>query len=306
MAPAKLNLYLEVGEKRLDGFHEIDSIFQEISLCDELEFLSAPGADLRLDEEGIAEKENNLVLGAARKLRERAPSAGKLGATIRLKKRIPQGAGLGGGSSDAAATLLGLSALWGLGVTPSDLLPLAEELGSDVPFFLVGGTARLRGRGEQVESWADTFDLAEPFHYVLAYPRVKVNTKAAYGALDALRGPNFTLTAPSPLDSMPRELMEGELRSGRLFCNRFESVIYRLFPDLQKLHAMLTAEPFLKVVMSGSGSTIYGVCRSSREAEEASLRLGGRLDADIFAVRSEPRQDWTGLLSLRDGGRGLR
>ncbi len=289
LAPAKLNLYLEVGPLRPDGYHDIDSIFQAITLHDELELRHAPAGELRLEEEGIAEAEKNLVMRAARKLLSSGLVEGRPpGACIRLKKRIPEGAGLGGGSSDAAATLVGLSRLWGLSVRVPALASIALELGSDVPFFLLGGTARCRGRGERIESWSGAFRAAPPLHYVIAYPRVKVSTRLVYDALDALRGPVFALTAPSPLDSIPPESARYQLGRGNLFYNRFESVVYSAFPEVRSLHASLTQEPFLKVLMTGTGSTVYGVTRTGEEASRLARKLEARLDADVFAVESEP------------------
>src|SRR5437867_6389888 len=176
-APAKLNLHLEVGPKRSDGFHEIDSIFQAITLYDELELENTPDGRIWLEEEGIAEAEKNLVFRAAKLLQDLlleqrifTPQR-RLGARVRLRKRIPEGAGLGGGSSDAAATLLGLASLWEAPVHRNQLFDLALSLGSDVPFFLVGGPARCRGRGVKVDSWVKAFG-KKTFHYVLACPRV--------------------------------------------------------------------------------------------------------------------------------------
>ena len=243
-----------------------------------------------LEEDGISERENNIVLRAATLLREfKSPGSDPLpGARIRLKKRIPEGAGLGGGSSDAAATLVALSSLWGLGLGRADLHDAALRLGSDVPFFLVGGTARCQGRGERVSSWRDAFDPAHPFHYVLVYPRIKVSTKVAYEKLDASRGPNFALTAASPLDSIPAPTVRIGLCRGELFYNSFETVLYSTVPELGCLYSSLCDEPFLKVLMSGSGSTIFGVCRSAEEARELGEKLNARLEADVFTVDSEP------------------
>jgi len=287
LAPAKLNLYLEVGPRRDDGFHDIDSLFQSVTLFDELEFHYLPGGELLLEEDGISERENNIVLRAASLLRElKFPARRQLpGARILLKKRIPEGAGLGGGSSDAAATLVALSSLWGLG--RSDLHALALRLGSDVPFFLVGGTARCQGRGERVSTWRDAFDPLDPFHFVLVYPRIKVSTKVAYEKLDASRGPSFALTAPSPLDSIPAPAVRTGLCRGELFYNSFETVLYSTIPELRHIYASLCEEPFLKVLMSGSGSTIFGVCRSAEEARELGRKLDAELDADVFTVASE-------------------
>jgi 4-diphosphocytidyl-2-C-methyl-D-erythritol kinase len=287
-APAKLNLYLEIGPRRSDGYHDIDSIFQAITLYDELEAHRAADGTLILEEEGIAEAEKNLVMKAARKLLASGlvPLGRVPGARLRLRKRIPEGAGLGGGSSDAAAALVALASLWELDAPASELARIAVELGSDVPFFLHGGTARCRGRGERVESWSDAFDAAEPFHFVLAYPRVKVSTRIAYDALDASRELSFTLTASSPLDSMPPATARNHLGCGKLFYNRFESVVYSAFPEVRSLHASMSRQPFLKVLLSGSGSTVYGVCRTREEARAAAKCLESRVPAELFVAES--------------------
>lgn len=287
-ASAKLNLYLEVGGRRPDGYHDIDSIFQEVSLHDELELFPTRDGRVVLEEEGICEAEKNLVHRAASRFRQRfLPAGSPLGVRVRLRKGIPQGAGLGGGSSDAAATIVAVARLWGVRPDRDEVVRLAAELGSDVPFFLVGGTARCRGRGEVVESWSAAFDGEDPFHYVLAYPRINVSTKGVYEALDAARGPDCALTPPSPLDSMRPVDARDLLRGGRLLFNRFEEVVYRQFPELRKIHATLGGEPFVKVLMSGSGSTVYGLCRDAREAEDLATALRGRVEADIYAVSSE-------------------
>ena len=146
-APAKINLTLEVLSQRADGYHEIRSVIQAISLCDRLSFEPADGLGFRSDSaEWVAEK--SLVSKVAAWLKKESGTA--KGTIISVKKRIPLLAGLGGDSSDAAATLRGLNQLWGLGLTLEQLIPLARQLGSDVAFFLYGGTALVEGRGEIV------------------------------------------------------------------------------------------------------------------------------------------------------------
>ena len=297
--PAKINLYLEIGPRRADEFHDIDSLFQAVSLYDELEFTSAPGGAIRLVEDGIDAGESNLVWRAADLLRRSGlcSSATAPGVTIQLRKRIPQGAGLGGGSSDAAATLLALARLWGVSATIEVLLPLAAELGSDVPFFLTGGTARCRGRGELVESLANHLGAPRPLAFVLVYPGLSVATKDVYEELDRSRDSNFTLTKKSPIDNMPDASvrcgsqrgdvsLHRELYLRELLFNRFEDVVYSLFPRLKELSVRLQAEAFQKVLLSGSGSTIYGVCQDGTQADLLEEKLSAELEADVFAVES--------------------
>lgn len=292
-APAKVNLYLEVGPLCLQGpdagFHPIDSLFQSITLFDSIDLWRADAGVLSLQEVGIEEARKNLVYRAAALLLSSPLCHGRrdLGVRMRLLKRIPEGAGLGGGSSDAAATLVALSILWGLEVSVRDLAPLALELGSDVPFFLRGGTARCQGRGELITDLTPAFATGEPFHYVLAYPRCKAPTGLVYRALDASRGPEYALTASSPLDSMPPVLLREQLGFGNVFFNRFEAVVFDAFPEVASIHAELSREPFVKVLMSGSGSTVFGVCRTGPEAESLAARLRAHLPADFYVAQSE-------------------
>lgn len=293
LAPAKLNLYLEVGEKREDRFHEIDGLFQCVSLFDELEFRLTKDGAIDLAEEGLGQRENNLVYRAADVLQKRFLPGSTTGVRIRLHKRIPVGAGLGGGSSDAAATLIALAKLWKLRVSLDELRSLGAELGSDVPFFFHGGTARCRGRGERLTGYNEVFDAEAPFHYVLVYPGIAVSTKAVYEALDRERG-EFTLTAPSPLDSMSPISIHELLVSGKMFFNRLECVAGGLFPELQEVASLLKEESFLKVSMTGSGSAFFGLCRDAEDASRA---------AD--AVRTRLRNAIGGQLHLgRLGGSG--
>src|SRR3954451_14162857 len=173
LAPAKLNLFLRVVGRRPDGFHELETVFQSIDLADTLTI--APSADLRLTggTEDAPPGSENLVLRAAAALRDATGFAG--GAAIHLEKQIPVGAGLGGGSSDAAATFAALNRFWELGLGASELAALAAGLGSDVPVALQGGTALGRGRGERLEPLA-----TPPFWFVLARPPFAVPTARAY------------------------------------------------------------------------------------------------------------------------------
>lgn len=152
-APAKVNIALRVGEKRLDGFHPLDTVFEALDLFDEITVASADNLTLIMEGNGaesLPVDETNLALRAARALRE--CSGEKRGAAIHIRKRIPIAGGMAGGSADAAGTLVALNELWGLGMTIHELLPVAATLGSDVPFCLLGGLARGRGRGEQLDS----------------------------------------------------------------------------------------------------------------------------------------------------------
>ena len=266
-APAKINLYLNVGEKRPDGYHEIDSLFQMIDLYDELQFherkerielvLIGPRADRLVGE--------NLVLKAARLLQE--ASGTRLGAAIRLEKRIPVGSGLGGGSSDAAATLAGLNRLWGIGWPREELLPLAAQLGSDVPFFLGPPTARVGGRGERVEK----VSLGQLLKIVLVFPGVSIATAWAYAALDERLG----LTKDPRKFSIKRfsnggqEVLSDLLRQ----TNDFELVVLPAYPEVARAKDSLQRNGAVLTRMSGSGSTVFGLFREGAAGEKAAIAL---------------------------------
>jgi len=177
-APAKVNLALELIKKREDGFHELKLVFQAIDLWDQLSFEQRPsGVKFKAVESPapLAEDDSNIVVRAAKKFIDEV-LGGEGGVSITLRKRIPLAAGLGGGSSDAAATLLGLDHLFQTGVFPEELDDMASELGSDVNFFLYGGTALGTGRGEKIERWPET----QALDLVLVKPDAGLSTADVY------------------------------------------------------------------------------------------------------------------------------
>ena len=200
-APAKVNLVLCIGGARDDGFHDLVSIFQAVEIRDTVILSTSDAPEIRVtaSDAWLPCDERNTAYRAARLLRD-AHAPGR-GVEIHLEKRIPAEAGLGGGSSDAAAVLQGLNALWGLGLSTEALLPFAAEVGSDVPFFLSAGCALVRGRGERVEPLPCSLNA----HLVVAKPAVGVSTARAYADLDILRAGQ----APEPCD----EATDGARRS---------------------------------------------------------------------------------------------
>lgn len=263
-APAKVNLCLRVLGKRTDGFHEIESVFYQISLFDTLTFehLSTDKLLLTCGGEACGTLEQNLVIKAADLLRR---SYGvTAGACIHLDKQIPAGAGLGGGSSDAAAALVGLSRLWKLNFTDKgedrELHTLAEQLGSDVPFFLYGPAARVSGRGEMVLP----FIPEKPFHLLLVKPDCSVSTAWAYQNLILTNNRrNFRLSCSN--------IAEGDLCevAGGLW-NDFERTVFKQFPEIQEVKSRLLKAGALGAVMSGSGSSVVGLFDSHDKAVMAS------------------------------------
>lgn len=264
-APAKTNLFLEVLGKRADGFHALDTVFVELSLADEL--IVDPAPTLSLHVEGapdLAREPDNLVLRAARLLRERHASP-VLGARLQLIKRVPIGGGLGGGSSDAAAALRALNALWALNLEPDQLVLLAAELGSDVAFFVRGGVQRGRGRGEELE----VLPPCPALPLVLLVPPFGCPTPAVFGALQGLI-PDAPRTPAALLDALP----QGPHAVAKAVFNRLESAALHAFPALAEPLASLRAAPgVLAGWVSGSGSTLIGLCASDADAAKATSLL---------------------------------
>jgi 4-diphosphocytidyl-2-C-methyl-D-erythritol kinase len=298
-APAKVNLYLELLRKRPDGYHDIRTVMQAVSLYDELTLRPAPRGRLLLECVGgqLPTGDTNLVLRAARLMEARcAPDAG---ADIRLVKGIPVGGGLGGGSSDAALTLLALKHLWNLHVEPADLEAWAAELGSDVPFFLRGGTALCEGRGERIMPIA----CPRPIHYVLVMPGWPVPTAGVYAAARPLTD------RASDSNNTLRALGDGD--AGRLASalrNDLQEAALRLNPPLQTVWEQLlgcAASCGIEgVALSGSGASFLGVARGALEARQAVGRLASKLNIPCAAVMSLP--SWSCDLSGLTGRRRRR
>ncbi len=263
-AYAKVNLTLEALSRRDDGFHEIASVVQTIDLSDELRFAPSDRLSLRCNWPSL-ETPDNLALRAAALLKEHAGYAG--GAEIYLDKSIPMAAGLGGGSSDAAATLKSLNELWELGLSHDDLLPLAAALGSDVPLFLTGGTAMMEGRGEVVR-------LLPPMpetHVALLVPPDEVPAKTAtlYRSLEPSHYSDGSASA-----RLAACTESGERPDAKLLFNVFEAVATRVFPSLEAHRRALLEAGAGSVHLSGSGPTLYALCGSAGEALSLAERLG--------------------------------
>ena len=272
LAPAKLNLYLEILGKRPDGYHEIETLMVAVNLHDRLTFADDPlgAVTLTCDDPKLPTGDENLVVKAAERLKS-ATGCSK-GASIALNKVIPAEAGLAGGSSDAAATLVGLDWLWGLN-TPADRLgSVAAEVGSDVAFFLQGPAAVCRGRGERVEP----ISLKGPLHFVLVCPPVGVSTADVYKNLTPPDRPRSIGAVIEALDhGGPAEL-------GRSLFNRLQPTAESIRPALTRVrdaladltHAFEFGPPLLEGhLMSGSGSAYFGLARDLNAAHLAAGRL---------------------------------
>ena len=298
LARAKTNLFLEVPKRRDDGFHELDTVFVELAVADTLEFdlRDEPGVALEIEgDPELSAGPENLVVRAGEALRAAAAGGGaSLGARIRLRKEIPQGGGLGGGSSDAAAALRGLNALWGLATPPAELARIAAELGSDVAFFLAGGVQRGRGRGEVLEPLPLP---PAPLELVLILPGFPSPTPAVYKAL----APHLP-SAPRAPDALLTALASGEVDAlGASLFNRLEAAAFALFPELAELRDQLAAAPEARgVLLSGSGSTLIALCADRASAEALAARLsaappGAFPELRVFATQSVGRVASTSL-----------
>jgi 4-diphosphocytidyl-2-C-methyl-D-erythritol kinase len=265
LAPAKINLGLRIVGVRPDGYHELDSLFLPLDLADTLEVRSAPAAEIevRLQVDGAAPKDDsNLAIRAARAFCEATGQA--LRVEIELAKQTPMAAGLGGGSSDAAAVLRALARQQADRLSAPQLSRLALGLGADVPFFLDPRPTRVRGIGERLEPAPDLPSLA----LVLANPGEGVPTAEAYRAYDALG------STPSPeLPELPRvDPLRTEIL-GPLLRNDLEAAATRLCPAIARLRVALEQAGALAVGLSGSGATLYGVCRDPEAARGVADRL---------------------------------
>ncbi len=262
-APAKINLVLEVLARH-DGYHDISSIVQTIDLSDILTFELSPDIRFTCSEPSLLE--DNLVLRAARLLREHCRIGD--GAQVHLDKRIPWAAGLGGGSSDAAATLLALNRLWKAGLSREQLATLGSELGSDVPLFLSGGTVRIDSRGEQVRSLPD-----HPRMYAVVLPPPVPAPPGKTGLLYRSLNPHMFTTGQFVRQA------ESSLRQGKripedLMFNVFEKVADAVFPSMANERRLLEDSSGSPVHLAGSGPSLYTLMDSDAAAHEAARRLG--------------------------------
>jgi len=290
-APAKINLGLRVLGKRPDGYHNLLSLMVPVSLYDELRFerasggveLRCPNSDLPTDAQNLVYRAAQLVLNASRRAE---------GVRIELKKRIPVGAGLGGGSSDAATTLLAVNQLLGSPLAVADLHPLAVKLGADVPFFLLGRWAMAEGIGDRLTP----IDNVPTFWTVLLHPHFQVSTRWAYENLTLTTGPNeskFNIlgdTAAGEMTTSHQRLLERRQLTLEdmlpLLANDFEPLVFGHYPQLHDLRKTLLSTAARAVAMTGSGPTLVGMFHSEAEARAAHDLLCRRDDITSFVAHT--------------------
>ena len=267
-APAKVNLFLEILGKRDDGYHEIETIMQEIDLADSLQFEETQeGVTLECNDKNIPANQDNLVCKAANLILEECGI--KKGVLINLEKNIPVGAGLGGGSSDAATTLKALNSLWKVGLNNEELMGFAAKLGSDIPFFINGKTALCRGRGELITP----VEVRNRMDYIILFPRVHISTETIYKNL------KIDLTKKRKdvsffLDALKYSEVAG---ISKLLFNRLEEIIFATYPDLLQVKSTLESFGFCGLSISGSGSAFFGLCNDKHQAEviKSKIELSG-------------------------------
>jgi len=271
-APAKINLSLKILGPRSDEFHEIETLIAPISLYDELKIerrTSKQGIEFRCDDPSVPQSDDNLAVRAARAFFEKSKI--KSGILIELKKKIPHGAGLGGGSSDAASTLMALNELFEAKLTREALAKMAEGIGSDVPFFIFQSAAICRGRGELVSP----INLRKPLFILLLKPQVGVPTAWAYQRWRGAREvPGVSYTA--------QEI------AGRTFVNDLERSVFEKFVCLAQLKVWLLEQPEVgAALMSGSGSTVFAVMRERADARQLGKRAKAALDPELWTCACE-------------------
>lgn len=266
-APAKVNVFLRVRDRRADGYHDIETVIQPITLADGVQVRLGSGLSLAVTGEragAVPAGESNLALVAARALREACRS--DAGADILLVKRIPVAAGLGGGSADAAAVLRALNDLWACRMRAADLVDLAASVGSDVPALVPGGPVIARGRGDRVEA----VRLARTW-WVLLVPEFGIGAADAYGWWD--EDPAAVAPDPEPLVGA---LAGGDAATAAaLLYNDLEGPVVRRRPEVAEAKETLLRAGALGAVMSGSGPAVAALARDGRHAEEIAAAVGG-------------------------------
>jgi 4-diphosphocytidyl-2-C-methyl-D-erythritol kinase len=267
LAPAKINLSLKILGRRNDGFHELDTLIAPISLYDEIRIdkrRSGKGIEFRCDDRSVPEGDDNLAVRAAKAFFETTRIDPAV--SIKLKKKIPHGAGLGGGSSDAASVLLALNDLFETRLSREALAEMAEPLGSDVPFFLFQSAAVCKGHGEIVMP----VKLQRQFSILLLKPAFAVSTAWAYSRWQHSR-------------EIPGIRYEAQEFAGQTFVNDLERPVFEKFVFLAQLKMWLLGQSEVGAgLMSGSGSTMFAVMRENADADSVATRAKAPLDPELW------------------------
>jgi 4-diphosphocytidyl-2-C-methyl-D-erythritol kinase len=284
---AKINWTLRVAGRRPDGYHEVATLLQTVSLCDQLVFAVRDDDQISLtcDDPAIPVDETNLIIKAACALPQRG------GAEIKLFKRIPAKGGLGGGSSNAAVTLLALSRLWGLGLGERGLEQIGSGLGADVPFFFTGGTAAATGTGSDV---VQVPDLPRQ-HLIVVTPNASVSTATAYAALNARS--LTTIGSLSILSSSFTEPFSGDSNQWPLH-NDFEGVIFEIEPEIERAKLALLDAGAQGALLAGSGSSVFGIFTDEAARDRAFGNLRCEAGWRVFACHTVSRSEYCQAISI--------
>jgi len=265
--PAKINLGLHIHKKRDDGFHELETLFQMVAWFDEMEMEeTSEKVELFCDTPGVPSDENNLVIKAVRLIQNLFPKKCG-GVKIKLKKNIPFGAGLGGGSGNAAGTLLALNYLWDLNLPRDEFIQMASKLGSDVPFFLMSPCARGKGKGEILQPIKNPIS----FYTLMVYPGFPIATPWVYGNL------KLKLTkAENNISILTNFLMRSEFAQlGAALYNDLELVVIKRYPEILEIKNELLNLGAGGALLSGSGSAVFGIFDNPEIAQKALARFTG-------------------------------
>jgi 4-diphosphocytidyl-2-C-methyl-D-erythritol kinase len=272
LAPAKINLSLKILGQRGDGFHEIETFITPVSLCDDITIEksdSAKGIEIHCDDPSVPAGEDNLIVRAAKSFF--VATKLKAAVSIELKKKIPHGAGLGGGSSDAASTLLALNELFETKSPRAALSKMAETIGSDVPFFVFQSPALCKGRGELVAS----VKLKKKLSILLLKPAFVVSTPWAYSRWQHSR-------------EIPGVRYQAQEFAGQAFVNDLERPVFEKFVFLAEMKMWLLEQPEVgAALMSGSGSTVFAVMRENADANAIAERAKWELDPELWTCECE-------------------
>lgn len=274
LAPAKINLFLQILGKREDGYHEIYSLIQAVDLYDSLTVTkSNSGISLVCDDPSLPSDSSNLAWKAAKLMQDKAKM--ETGVSMELTKRIPYGAGLGGGSSDAAAVMKGINQLVGLELPAGQLAVWGAELGSDVPFFFSEGAALVSGRGEIVEP----VEVFQEYFVLLIKPNFDISTKVAYQTL-RLYLTKFSAKGHISLKTSGKEFFKTIHKLG----NDFQTVVAHDHPELESCMTLLRDSGAAYVALSGSGSAFYGLFEQPLDFEFMNM-ISSRFGWQVFSLK---------------------
>ncbi len=287
---AKINRSLRILGKRDDGFHEIFTEFQTISLADEISFAKSLHFLFASSDDQLPTDERNLIVKAANALKKLTGT--EKGAEIYLDKRIPHPGGLGGGSSNAAITILGLAKLWGLKVEPIELVSIGAKLGADIPFFFYGGSAFGTGIGTEL------FEAPERLkqELIVCTPNIEIPTSDAFRDVASIR---LTKTGSKSILRLCRNYVEAVKNGGKELGNDFEKSVFEREPELRELKEMFYSLGARSALLSGSGASVFGVFENAVDRDIAIRQMGEK--SRKFSAETISREEYRSMLAPCEG-----